>query len=165
MRNTLPKTASGTIAFAGLASLALILGALFFEYVLRLAPCTLCLLQRWPHYIAVPVAAIGFVLQPRFSMLFLLALLGLMLWSTGLGIYHAGVEWSWWQGPIGCSATSTLPSSGNLLEALETERVPSCTEALWRFLGLSLAGYNAVFSALLAMLLGWALLQLRNARA
>jgi disulfide bond formation protein DsbB len=150
---------TAALALAGLFSLALVLSALFFEHVIGLAPCALCLEQRWPHYAAIPVALIGFLLRPRFGALFLLLLIGLMLWSAGLGAYHAGVEWGWWPGPAGCSATQTLPQAGDLLGALGEARVPSCTEAMWRFLGLSLAGYNALLSATMALLLALAMLR------
>jgi disulfide bond formation protein DsbB len=146
----------------GAFSLASILGALYFQYFEGLAPCVLCLQQRWPHYIAIGVAVIGIVMRPRLGFLFLFLLLGLMLWSAGLAAYHSGVEWAWWPGPAGCSAAATLPDAGNLLEAMGSARVPSCTEALWRLFGLSLAGYNAILSAAMVGLLLWSLLARRK---
>jgi disulfide bond formation protein DsbB len=71
---------------------------------------------------------------------------------VGMGVYHAGVEWSFWQGPTSCAAgaPSTAPI-GNILEAIRNVRVVPCNEAAWRLFGISLAGYNALISAFAAI--------------
>src|SRR5262249_18846745 len=77
--------------------------------------------------------------------------------NVGLGVYHAGVEWKWWLGPQECSgALDDLGSAGGLLKKLESISIVRCDEAAWRFLGLSLAGYNAIISLALAAVAAWA---------
>lgn len=141
------------IAAAALATLA---GAWYFQYVLGYVPCPLCLQQRIPYYVAIPL---GFVLG-AFALIgggerifrWGLIVLGLvMLVSAGLGIYHAGVEWKFWQGPVTCAAGA--PSSaplGDILKSIQNIRAVPCDEAAWRLLGISLAGYNALISMALA---------------
>ena len=66
---------------------------------------------------------------------------------------HAGVEWHWWQGPTDCSGPIVdLGSAGNLLARLDSVKVVRCDEVQWKFLGLSLAGYNVLISLLMAAL-------------
>lgn len=146
------------IVALGLASLALIAGAWYFELVVGLKPCKLCLEQRAPHYAAIGLAAVATLLarsrRVQWAALLLLALL--MLWSTGLGIYHSGVEWGWFAGPNDCGGASAPAAAGmqDFMKQLQSVRVVSCTEAAWRLLGLSLAGWNALASlALLALAL------------
>lgn len=140
-----------------LGAMATILGAWFFEYVLGYAPCPLCLQQRIPYYIAIPLAVIvaagALARWPRKFLIAGLAAIALaLLAGAGLGIYHAGVEWKWWAGPTTCGggALGELGSAGNLLERVQAARVVRCDEAAWRFLGLSLAGYNVLISLSLA---------------
>jgi disulfide bond formation protein DsbB len=149
------------IALVGAATIA---GAWFFELVIKLNPCPLCLEQRWPYYIGIPLA-LGVALAawrgaPRALVIVaLLALAGLMLWGVWLGVFHAGIEWKWWTGPQACSGTPQLGGPGDLLKRLETINITRCDEAAWRFLGISLAGYNALISAALAAVAlagGWA---------
>ena len=140
------------IAAIGLASLALIAGAWYFQLVVGLVPCKLCLEQRLPHYAAIGLALIGLVLarSARLQGLVLLALAGLMVWSLGLGVYHAGVEWGWFLGPSDCGG-GIAQASGvqDFMKQLQSVKVVSCAQAAWRFLGLSLAGWNAVASVIL----------------
>jgi disulfide bond formation protein DsbB len=154
---------AAALVIAGVGAAA-ILGAWFFEYVMRLAPCPLCLEQRIPYYVAIPlalfVAAAAYAKAPRWILAAALAVVAAaMLWNAGLGIYHAGIEWKWWPGPQDCSAPiSSLGSAGNLLRQLENANVVRCDEAAWRFLGLSLAGWNVVISVGLAGVALWAVL-------
>ena len=77
-----------------------------------------------------------------------------------LGGYHAGVEWQFWQGPTDCSGPIVdLGSAGNLLDRLDTVKVIRCDEVQWRFLGLSLAGYNVLISLLMAAVAAWGLVR------
>lgn len=149
-------TPARLILLVGLGCLALIAGAWFFEIVIGLRPCKLCLEQRLPHYAAIGLAAAGIVLarSPRLQWLVLLGLAGLMAWSTGLGVYHSGVEWGWFAGPNDCGGTAAPTSAGvqDFMKQLQTTRVVACSEAAWRFLGLSLAGWNALASAALFLL-------------
>lgn len=149
-------TSRRLIALVGLGCLALIAGAWFFEIVVGLRPCKLCLEQRLPHYAAIGLSAAGLVLarSPRLQGLVLLGLAGLMVWSTGLGVYHAGVEWGWFVGPNDCGGAAAPAAAGvqDFMKQLQTTRVVACTEAAWRWLGLSLAGWNALASLCLLAL-------------
>jgi len=135
-----------------LAAAATITGALIFEHGFGLRPCKLCLQQRIPYYLAMPLATVAIVLPPRWQQAALLGLALVFVISAGLGIHHAGVEWGWWAGPSDCAgAQPAAPGSmGDFLNQLQSTRVVSCTEASWRFLGLSLAGWNALISLGLA---------------
>jgi disulfide bond formation protein DsbB len=141
-----------------------ILGAWFFQFGLGLRPCPLCLEQRYPYYFAIPLAVLILVgesvgAQRKVLIAALVFIVAGMLWNAGLGTYHAGVEWRWWQGPQDCSGpTDRFGSANDLLKQLESISVVRCDEAAWRFLGLSLAGYNVLISLALAVIaLGGAL--------
>jgi len=154
------------IALIGVASLALIAGAWFFELVLHLRPCKLCLEQRMPHYAAIGLALAGLLLarSPRLQWLVLLGLAALMAWSAGLGVYHAGVEWGWFVGPNDCGgAAAAATGMQDFMKQLQTTRIVACSEAAWRFLGLSLAGWNALVSAGLFLLAVFGLLRGKTA--
>jgi len=145
-------TALGIAAVA----VATILGAYVFQYVVKLAPCPLCLEQRVPYYVGIPVAlAVAFGAargEPAGAVRLGFALLALIfLAGAGLGVYHAGIEWKLWPGPTECSgAMPPISTTMDLIHAMETTSVVRCDEAAWRFLGLSLAGYNVLISLALA---------------
>jgi disulfide bond formation protein DsbB len=142
----------GAAAVVLAVAAATIAGALTSEYGFGLVPCKLCLWQRWPYYAGVPLAALTMLApDPRLRRAGLGALALLFLGSAGLGAYHAGVEWGFWAGPADCGGgAAPVTSVEDLLKGIETTRVVSCTEAAWRFLGLSLAGWNALVSLGLA---------------
>ena len=153
-RSNPPALAALIVAVVGAATIA---GAWFFELVIKLNPCPLCLEQRWPYYIGIPLALVVAVAAwrgaPRTLVIVgLLALAGLMFWGVWLGVFHAGIEWKWWVGPQECSGTPQLGGPGDLMKRLQTINITRCDEAAWRFLGISLAGYNALISAALAAL-------------
>ncbi|NDW06404.1 disulfide bond formation protein B [Jiella pacifica] len=140
-----------------LAGMAITVGsALVFQYVGGYIPCALCLQERIPYYVGVPIALVAFVAAAgRASapltrgLLFLLGLI--MLVSLGLAVYHAGVEWHLWAGPAGCSQVGGGDlGTGDLLADIDAVKPPSCDAAAGRFLGLSFAGWNAVASAFFA---------------
>lgn len=145
-----PANAAFAAAFLMFAALC---GAWYFQYVLKYVPCPLCYEQRIPYYFAIPLGLVigAFALygarKPlvRYG-LYLLTLV--LLVSAGMGVYHAGIEWSFWQGPTSCAAGA--PSSapvGNILDSIRNIRAVPCNEAAWRLFGISLAGYNALVSA------------------
>jgi disulfide bond formation protein DsbB len=154
-----PISAAGFVVAAVAA--ATLAGAWFFELVMGLEPCPLCLDQRVPYYAAVPLGlAIGWLaLAPTRANLAragLVMLAFMLLVGAGYGVYHAGIEWGLWEGPASC-AGSAPALSRNILSSLKgTQRVVSCSEAAWRFLGLSLAGYNVLIAGALAALALWA---------
>jgi disulfide bond formation protein DsbB len=136
---------------------ATILGALGFEHIGGYEPCPLCLMQRTPYYIGIPIVAAALVaawLQaPRSALVVLFAAFGLlMLYNAGLATYHAGVEWGFWEGPAACAEAPGGGSAADMLSELGTVTPASCTQAVWRLLGLSFAGWNVLISALLAAL-------------
>lgn len=149
-----------TIAAVAAATLA---GAWFFQLVLDIRPCPLCLEQRYAYYLAIPVALATALAAARGTSRALIAagfaaLVLAALVNAGLGAYHAGVEWGFWQGPTDCSGPIVdLGAAGSLLQRLDTVKVVRCDEVQWRFLGLSLAGYNVLISLGLAVLAGWGL--------
>jgi disulfide bond formation protein DsbB len=158
--SSLALRAALAIAIVAAATLA---GAWFFQLVLGIVPCPLCLEQRYAYYLAVPLAALVAIAAardaPRAVLVGGLLLLALAtLGNAGLGAYHSGVEWGWWQGPTDCTGpVGNLGSAGSLLERLNAVKVIRCDEVQWRFLGLSLAGYNVLISLLMAAIALWGL--------
>ena len=140
---------------------ATIAGAWYFELVLDIRPCPLCLEQRYAYYFAIPFAVLTALAAgksaPNWLLVGALAVLGLAaLGNAVLGTYHAGVEWGFWQGPTDCTGpVGNLGSAGTLLDRLDTVKVIRCDEVQWRFLGLSLAGYNVLISLLMAAIACW----------
>ncbi len=143
------RQAASAVALAAAATVG---GALVFEHAFGYVPCKLCLIQRNPYYIAIPLGLAAAVLPPRWGRIGLWLLALLFVVSAGLGAYHAGVEWGFWAGPSDCGGGSGAGAGnvGDFLNQLQTTRVVSCTEAAWRFLGLSLAGWNVLISLGLA---------------
>ena len=93
----------------GLATLA---GAWFFEYVLKYQPCPLCLEERIPYHVVIPlsllVAIAAFVGAPRkLVMVGFVAIIAAVLFNVVLSTYHAGIEWRWWAGPPDCTGPVT----------------------------------------------------------
>lgn len=147
------------LAIAGFAlGLATILGALAFQYIGGLYPCELCLTQRLPYYIGLPVLGVLIVLWNVLPRPFRLALTfiagGLFVWGTGLGIYHTGVEWGIFEGPTACSGTGEGALSLDMLGDLSGAQVVACNAVQWELLGISLAGFNALISAVIVLVLG-----------
>ena len=147
-----------TLALVILAlAAATILGALGFEHIGGYQPCALCLEQRMPYYVGVPLAALVVIAVwarlPRAVATALFAAIAVaMLYSAGLAAYHSGVEWGFWEGPEACAEMPAGASAADLLSQLDTVIPASCTEAVWRFLGLSFAGWNVLVSGFLAVL-------------
>jgi disulfide bond formation protein DsbB len=158
---------TAALAIAAIAALTLA-GAWFFQLVLDIRPCPLCLEQRYAYYLAVPLAALtAFAAArdvPRALLYLGLGILALAaLGNAGLGSYHAGVEWKFWQGPTECTGPiGNLGSAGDLLSRLDKVKVIRCDEVQWRFLGLSLAGYNVLISLLMAAIAAWGIGRLRR---
>ena len=154
------QTAALGVVLVAAATLA---GAWFFQLVLEILPCPLCLEQRYAYYFAVPfgvlVAFAAAKGAPRPLLLLGLGILVLAaLANAGLGTYHAGVEWGFWPGPTDCTGpVGNLGSAGNLLERLDKVKVIRCDEVQFRFLGISLAGYNALISLAMAAIAAWGL--------
>lgn len=153
--------AAATAIFA--VGLMTLLGAWFFQYVLGYLPCHLCLQQRIPYYVIIPlslaVALAARTSVPRGLVAAGLAILGIAaLCGVALGTYHAGIEWGFWPGPTDCTGSLwDLKSGGSIFDQLDSIHVVPCDKAAWRFLGISLAGYNALISLLMAGCAGFGL--------
>jgi disulfide bond formation protein DsbB len=154
-----PALAAAVVVAAGGA--ATILGAYYFQYVMGLRPCPLCLEQRIAFYVSIPLAVVVAIAAgrgaPRGIVAAGLGVIALaMLFNSGLALFHAGVEWKWWPGPQECSGPLTdLTAGGDLLSSLTNLTIVRCDEAAWRFLGLSLAGYDVFISLALAAIAAW----------
>lgn len=150
-RNRLVLLASG-------GSAALLAGAFAFQYIGGLAPCQLCLYQRWPHAAAVLIGALALMIPgaalPIFGALAALA-------TAGIGVFHVGVEQKWWEGLATCTAGSLSGiSTEDLLNPdIIVAPIVRCDQIAWQMLGLSMAGWNVVLS------LGFALIWLAAAKA
>lgn len=118
-------------------------GALFSQYVGGLYPCEMCYWQRWPHAAAI-LLAIGAYLsasnRPRSRMLVMLAALAVAI-SGVVGVFHAGVEIGWWEGITQCTATGATS-----LQDIMNVPLVRCDQVQWDFLGISMAGWNAIIS-------------------
>jgi disulfide bond formation protein DsbB len=138
------------IALAAGGSLALLLGAFGFQHLGGLAPCKLCLWQRWPHAAAIAIGAVALLLPGR-----ALPLLGALaaLTTAGVGLYHTGVERGWWPGPTTC----TSGPIGNLtpqelMDQIMAAPLVRCDDVPWEMLGMSMASWNALVSLGLALI-------------
>ncbi len=133
---------------AGAGSVALLLAALFFQSI-GYVPCELCILQRWPHLAAALIAAVLIFADSRLLRWAGALAAGL---ATAFAIYHTGVEYQWWQGPAACTggidAMLTM-STQDLMTKLQSAPVTRCDQPQWHFLGLTMAGWNAICSAIL----------------
>lgn len=137
-----------------LAIPALLLGGAYIsEYVFGLYPCEMCWWQRWPHFAALGLVLLSALVPPKRLWIALAAVA--ILVSGGIGAFHAGVEYGWWEGITACTA---MPSgAGDPLDAIMNAPLVRCDEVAWSLFGISLAGWNFIVStvggiAILALL-------------
>lgn len=144
---------------AMLISGGLLCGAWFFQYVLGYPPCQMCYWQRYAHE-AIVLISLAALLMPSLTLsqvrtVNALIAIGFFI-SFGLAFWHVGVEYSWWEGPRTCMAsTSGTPEfdPDEFLKSLEgPQKMPACSEPLWHFLGLSMAAWNALISILACLM-------------
>jgi disulfide bond formation protein DsbB len=153
-------TATQIAMFTGAVALALILGALGFQYIGGYPPCEICHWQRWPHIAAAVVGLIGALainaglIDRRYAVPLVLLTIALVAVSGAIGVFHAGVEWKFWPGPKACTS-SYVP--GQVVDLTNFGHVPMCDRAAWRLFGISMAGYNALISLGTAALAAFAL--------
>lgn len=145
-------TRRSLILLAGLGSLATLLGAFGFQYIGGLAPCTMCIWQRWPHVAAIALSAIGAAIPNR-----VIATLGglSMLGNAGIAVYHTGVERDYWEGPSTCTTGGqdlTGLSGAELLSLDAPAPVVMCDVVAWEMAGLSMASWNGILCVILAVL-------------
>lgn len=119
-------------------------GALISQYGFGLYPCEMCYWQRWPHQAAILLAVLALILRSNRAVMRTLTLLAAIaiLVSGGIGAFHAGVEYGFWPGPA-CSSTATGPVT---IDDLMAGPVIACDKPQWTLAGISLAGFNALFS-------------------
>jgi disulfide bond formation protein DsbB len=118
-------------------------GALFSQYVGGLYPCEMCYWQRWPHAAAILLAVGAFLStanRQRSKLLVMLAALAVAI-SGAIGVFHAGVEIGWWEGITQCTATGATS-----LQDIMSVPLVRCDQVPWAFLGISMAGWNAIVS-------------------
>jgi len=142
---------------AALGSMGMLGGALYFQYVVGLAPCEMCHWQRWPHIAAIVVGLLAFAsfARPRLATTFAVLAIAALAVTSAIGIFHAGVELHWWQGPQTC--TGTIPrglSADELKKYLFGAKMVRCDDIVWSLWGISMAGWNAILSGVLALALG-----------
>jgi len=124
---------------------ALLGGALISQYGFGLYPCEMCMWQRWPHLVAILLAAAALAFR-RISMavpLVVAAAIAILI-SGLIGGFHAGVEYDWWEGLTSCS--TNLPAGGDLLDSIMNAPLVRCDVAPWTLFGISLAGFNFLLS-------------------
>lgn len=154
------------VAACAATSVAVLAAAFFAQHVARLAPCVLCILQRWPHAAAVAFGLLALVLPGSLSRVAILAAALSALTGAGIAAYHVGVEQHLWAGPDACSAAADIGSMTpeQLLGQLRATPVVPCDEVAWSLFGVSMAGWNTLISLGLATLLGTAFMAARRCR-
>ena len=136
------------------ASVAVLAGAFLFQYAGGLAPCVLCIYQRYPYGVAIALSALALILaNGRTRGAALLACAAAFLVGAGIAVFHIGVEQHWWQGTAACTGGDAGPAGS--LEALRAQimaaPVVRCDQIAWSLFGISMAGYNALISSALAL--------------
>lgn len=135
------------------ACVAILGGAFYFQYVVGLSPCVLCLYQRVPYYVVIALMALSVAVRgdARFYMGFLALAVIAFYVNAAIAAYHVGVEYKWWPGPDACAMPGQKAQTvEQLLAEVEAQKPVRCDEVQWRFLGLSMAAYNGIFSLILA---------------
>lgn len=151
-------TRNSLVFLAAGGSLALLLGALAFQHMGGLAPCKMCIWQRWPHGAAIAIGALVLLVPLGIGAVRLLIGAGLLaaLTTAVIGGYHTGVERGWWEGPSTCTSGSTGGmSTDELMDQIMSAPLVRCDEVPWEMLGLSMASWNMLASLLFAVL--WAM--------
>jgi len=120
----------------------LMAGALGSQFIGGLYPCEMCHWQRWPHYAAIALALLAFGAKPPARNVSVALAALAVLTSGAIGAFHAGVEYHWWQGITTCSSTA----AGTSLQDIMRAPLIRCDAAQWTLGGISLAGFNALFS-------------------
>ena len=147
---TVPPLASAATArlVALLLPAVLLAGAFGSQYLGGLYPCEMCWWQRYAHFAALVPAALAFTgpaTSQRPKLLTLLAALAIAV-SGAIGVYHAGVELKIFEGFTTCTSTASGATTADLLKSIVAAPLIRCDQVQWSFLGISLAGWNAILS-------------------
>jgi disulfide bond formation protein DsbB len=149
----LDKITAGIAFVLGLATIA---GAWGSQLIGGLVPCELCLEQRMAYYWGLPILLVVLLTWNKLPLtvwyIAMAIVAAIFVWGTYMGGYHAGVEWGFWPGPTACTGVGG-PMDFNSLSNLNDAHVIGCDVVQFRFLGISLAGYNALISAGIVVLL------------
>ena len=137
-----------------LGPLALLAGALISQHGFGLFPCEMCLWQRWPHVAALVLATLALFIGAAKRPLLILSAVAVAV-SGAIGVFHAGVEYGWWEGVTQCG--NVAASSGDFMADIMAAPLVRCDVAPWSLFGVSLAGYNALLSFLIAGAALWML--------
>lgn len=124
---------------------ALLGGAYVAQYGFGLYPCEMCWWQRYPHFAALALALLAFIAPPPRLWTALAAVA--ILASAAIGLFHAGVEYGWWQGITSCARIEPSDPGTSPLEAIMNTPMISCDDPQWTLLGISLAGFNFLIGA------------------
>ena len=152
-------TRTNLILLAAGGSAALLLAVFGFQ-LLGYAPCDLCILQRWPHAAAILIAVPALLMRG-----WLWPVLGAVAAATtsGLGLYHTGVEKHWWQGPTTCTSGGVGNlTPDQLLAQINSAPLVQCDQVAWQMFGVSMASWNMLLSAALALVWLWAAMRSRS---
>lgn len=141
----LGPSAQAARLLALLVPAALLAGAYVSQYSFGLYPCEMCWWQRYPHFSAIALAGLAFLVPPARFWTALAAVA--ILISAAIGAFHAGVEYKWWPGITSCARIVPSEPGGNPLEAIMNTPMISCDEPQWTLLGISLAGFNFLISS------------------
>ena len=134
------------LAVAAVAVAAALFAALASEWWGGLVPCALCLLGRWPYWVAIAVALLGIVVPRRLVIFCAGGVLLAMLASAAIGVVHVGVEAKWWPSPLpGCVARFT-PGGG--IADLPARPAKPCDDPTYLIAALpvSMAAMSLIFS-------------------
>lgn len=137
------------VLIATIGSVALLGGAFVFQ-ALGYAPCKMCYWQRYPHAVAIGIGVLALALRRKW-----LAWLGALAAAvtSGIGMFHSGVERGWWEGPASCTGGPTAGiSTDDLMNQIMSAPLIRCDEIPWQMLGLTMANLNAIFSLILVVI-------------
>ena len=135
-----------------LASSLMLLSAFYLEYFQGALPCDLCITQRWFHGLIITYSLISIFIFEKFInvKIFILIFLSFTWLASAIaGLYHFGIEMNFWLGPDDCS--SNIDFSKDTLTYLLNKSPIKCDEIMFKILGLSLAGWNALLSFLMSL--------------
>ncbi|MEC3912470.1 disulfide bond formation protein B [Sphingobium sp. CR2-8] len=163
--NSLSPSLAKARLLALLTPMLLLGGAYISQYVGGLHPCEMCWWQRYPHMVAIPLALIAYAVRGRACVSGLFTgFAGIGVGISGLiGLFHAGVEYGWWEGLTTCSTSPSGGSGADLLNQIMATPLIRCDVAPWNLLGISLAGYNGLLSSAAALAILALLLKARKA--
>ncbi|WP_108462889.1 disulfide bond formation protein B [Devosia naphthalenivorans] len=159
----LDKIAAGLAFLLGLVTIAAAWGT---QVIGGLVPCELCLEQRLSYYYGLPLLLLVLALWNRLPLTVWYVAMAIVAtifaWGTYMGAFHAGVEWGFWPGPTACTGIGEAMDFNSLNSMTP---VIGCDVVQFRFLGISLAGYNALISlAIVGLLLVSIAAQMRHNR-